>query len=454
MAFKERGIKFDAIAGTSVGTLNAVLWATGSMSAGEALWRNLRYRTTYIPRSRVLRHVGRPVATLLAMPYIVARIFWYALHGLPTPAGRSPAVLLALLQCFPTIALWRAGSLTFDRRSVPFWLSLLMASGFGAASVLARGLLAGPLYLYAPGLQAGVAAVLTAEHWLGQRASLWLTGVLAIATILLPFLAHRVVRGAFSERISVLDASPLRWSLDAILSTNPISVPVYATVVRQELFDPRDEAFVSPISIAGLGMLANFNWALDYVRLDGIATSEAAQLCAASAALPFGIVPPIRVDNRLCIDGGVVDNTPIYPLLSQSLDEIFVVGMKSYPDDATAREGMKLTAVQIRSHAARLRDQEDRRDKRASTNYSLAESQLAVSSDCRLFYPRRPLNPGLLGSLYSDTLNLTPSTAREWMERGRMDTLARLDSLDAITATGRWSVIRRLANNDARGSSS
>jgi predicted acylesterase/phospholipase RssA len=46
MEFAARGVKFDAVAGTSVGALNAILWATHKIDAGHQLWSSISEQTT------------------------------------------------------------------------------------------------------------------------------------------------------------------------------------------------------------------------------------------------------------------------------------------------------------------------------------------------------------------------------------------------------------------------
>jgi len=50
----ERGVTFDAVAGTSVGALNALLWSTGNTHAGVELWQTITQERIFpfrIPRT-------------------------------------------------------------------------------------------------------------------------------------------------------------------------------------------------------------------------------------------------------------------------------------------------------------------------------------------------------------------------------------------------------------------
>jgi predicted acylesterase/phospholipase RssA len=43
----DAGVTFDALSGTSVGALNAALWATGQMEWGNTFWRTIAFNKIY-----------------------------------------------------------------------------------------------------------------------------------------------------------------------------------------------------------------------------------------------------------------------------------------------------------------------------------------------------------------------------------------------------------------------
>lgn len=49
--------------------------------------------------------------------------------------------------------------------------------------------------------------------------------------------------------------------------------------------------------------------------------------CRASAAIPF-VFPPVRVDGRYLVDGGLRQNTPLRPVLRAGADKVVVIGLK------------------------------------------------------------------------------------------------------------------------------
>ncbi|WP_371867561.1 patatin-like phospholipase family protein [Duganella guangzhouensis] len=48
----------------------------------------------------------------------------------------------------------------------------------------------------------------------------------------------------------------------------------------------------------------------------------------ASAALPFGIRPSVKIGEHEFVDGGVADNTPITPLAMHDIDEVWIIRLR------------------------------------------------------------------------------------------------------------------------------
>jgi NTE family protein len=83
--------------------------------------------------------------------------------------------------------------------------------------------------------------------------------------------------------------------------------------------------------LGGLGRLEEARTKLGVVvtdLLDGeerlLDSGHAVPALMASAAIP-AIYPPVRIDGRLYVDGGVADNTPISKALSMGADKIYVL---------------------------------------------------------------------------------------------------------------------------------
>ena len=77
----------------------------------------------------------------------------------------------------------------------------------------------------------------------------------------------------------------------------------------------------------------------DYLRLNSITKDLAMKIVSASMALPFGLFSQIKIGNDSYVDGGLGDNTPVYPLLFEGCDKIYVVHLKSGPKE----KGCQLT---------------------------------------------------------------------------------------------------------------
>jgi len=69
----------------------------------------------------------------------------------------------------------------------------------------------------------------------------------------------------------------------------------------------------------------------DYARLDTLEESEARACLMASMALPFGIFPRIEIGDSRYMDGGVADNIPIFPVILEKCEVIYVVHLSPKP---------------------------------------------------------------------------------------------------------------------------
>lgn len=88
------GIRFDAVAGTSVGGLGAWIVATGQYEVGDRLWPNLSFADIYGPRLAPWKWV----AALLFVLHAYA--FWSA--GLPPFFERTNRLNFVLIASFRT----------------------------------------------------------------------------------------------------------------------------------------------------------------------------------------------------------------------------------------------------------------------------------------------------------------------------------------------------------------
>jgi predicted acylesterase/phospholipase RssA len=159
----------------------------------------------------------------------------------------------------------------------------------------------------------------------------------------------------------------------------------------------------------------------------------------ASAALPFGIVPSIAVCGRTCVDGGVADNTPVFPFMNDdSIDEIYVVLLEpvQHLKDVRALIGATREAWSRRDRDLRVAAFEH-----PSPIWKDEPRPYRVREQPPKHIPLRPLNhlPEIkvfspersLGSTLSGTLNFDGKYAERLIERGLRETEAALDRITA-----------------------
>lgn len=280
MALKARGIKFDVISGTSVGALNAAITSAGLIESGKELWRRLSFNKVCEPTRRF--------TTWLLIPFHLLALF---LHHVPF-----------------------IGSLPFSNRLEP---------KNGYAFILA------------------VVGVPIAFMWLIILVSIWFvddrsaifarcllyTALLAVLGLLwaVPFWMRQKNRTLFT-------VAPLRNEITRVLEGAELNVPTYITVAyRKEMFDPDMPGFYS---VGGefyfkRHAMSQEDYLPRYVRLDGLPIDLRIDFLTASAAIPFGIFPSVDLEGIEYIDGGVIDNTPIFPISQyHDCDEVYVIRLR------------------------------------------------------------------------------------------------------------------------------
>ena len=275
-AFAEAGIRFDAIAGTSVGAINAVLFATGDIQFGEAYWRSISHQRVY--RWQLLGIALLPLRFVIRILGEVASLVLAPIFGLVTGLG---FILAFLLQAFLYTLV--VGLLVYGASYLFGWeTGLEWSTGLLSMARL-------PLYLF------GILCILLIPVFLNQ----------AGLTLFQPEkLREEVVRA-----VAELDAS---------------KVPVYVTASeRTQLIDPdRVPGWVMH------GDIKPFEISIEcpvYFKLNDLTTEERANAVMASAALPLGVFPSVPVAKKYYTDGGTVDNVPVYPLIWIDPCDVLVV---------------------------------------------------------------------------------------------------------------------------------
>jgi NTE family protein len=121
----------------------------------------------------------------------------------------------------------------------------------------------------------------------------------------------------------------------------------------------------------------------------------------ASCALPFGY-PPVRIDGKLYVDGGLLDVLPVWAAAEMGATRVIAVNalpvMPSHP-------------LRVLLRVVRLRDRKPA---------GISDPNVV------LIRPRTPL-----GSI-RDALTWTPENMRRWIQQGEDDAAAAAASLQSV----------------------
>lgn len=353
-ALHDRNIGFDAVSGTSVGALNAVIYSTGKIKEGEALWCFLTYRDLFKVRwPRILAPVGRlisPVSGWLSKvlprkirhPPLIDLVlalgsFWLwtafsnmsrwflvghePLHWLLTPLMTivlsAPPLLIIHLTCpwggfwcLPMQALAIAANLiyVYDRRSDRRQLVAFASIGlliFGSLSFLA----------------ANVAARFGEPYdWP-------------------PFVGYYILVGwgvlfglLFAAEQSIFDVKRLYKRVCKLTRGATLRPATYVTTATEEktlaekVLLPQHYGQTRPTEVDSF----EYAFRAVYHRIDHEHGSRLTRRVMASASLPGGVFPPVELDGVMHVDGGAAGdqaNTPVAPVFEY--DEIWVVRLRS-----------------------------------------------------------------------------------------------------------------------------
>ena len=74
-----------------------------------------------------------------------------------------------------------------------------------------------------------------------------------------------------------------------------------------------------------LGSYARLRFTPHYILLNDRSIVKRVSAGLATAALPAGLAPPVKIRDNWYVDGGVVDNVPVYPLIEREKCDVIVV---------------------------------------------------------------------------------------------------------------------------------
>lgn len=437
LAFEEHGLKFDAVAGTSVGALNGLLWASGAILRERAIWESINRRTIF-ETSR--GYFFLPVVVF----FHFLRAFLQRLRPLPRSFGFKLRLAMALprpLYFAGTIVVLGTYFVIADRFSStvrPEWIGLLgVFGGVGLCVLVYLDLTVASLRT--PRLKliiiALTCAMILARFVLMRDTKSLISDIgISVPSLLIGlfYVAYFRWSGAFG-----LSNTPLRKLVQQIVETG-IAVPLYVTLAEErDFYDPDDPQWEE-----GRGRNLEFRslqperqffpW---YFPVHSLDPETATDAIVASAALPFGLVNSIKIDNRRYVDGGVVDNCPIYPLIvTEGCDEVIVIKASPLtPEDSLTPQYLsridRLNRVREFAPPTTYWEQDwpDQYLNPLPRPYWRSEPPVVIpltdytKTTCRPLF----LAPSdSLGNMRSGTMNFTPDYTMRTMERGYKDALA------------------------------
>jgi hypothetical protein len=395
-AFASAGLRFDAIAGTSVGALNAAIFAAGHMKFGEEYWKGISHGKVYRPRLR----------GILCLPLLLLRL-----------------------------GLWKAGNVVGIRGT--------------KSGTVVRYILAGSVFMILFSLVCWGLGVIFSWEW-GLR---WRYGVILHSAIPAVLLAVMFGPGWLDGLgVALLLPAPLRREVARIAADlDANKTPVYVTLCEhKELVDP--DHVSCTVETTGGDEPAKQRAELPYyVRVNELPPDDRTDAVMASAALPVGVFPPVQLNGLLYTDGGEVDNTPVYPLMSLiRCDVLVVVRLRPpaglLPDDTDLGYAAHWSVC---DRLMRLRD--------LSVSDAMGMVDAEYDGDLekrrtawwppRLFRCREPewtprriitIAPKeSLGGFMSGTLNFSARKSQRLMLQGRRDALAAISDIRGASASSK-----------------
>jgi len=279
LALEEKGIRFDVISGTSVGALNAAISSAELLESGKELWKNLSF-------SKVCSN--SKLTTWIIFPLHLLGLF---LHHVPI-----------------------IGAMPFPNRLKP-------QSGYSFIAIV----IGIPILLIWILLLITILFVDIGPSLLNE--------VLVINAIMIFFgFLWAIPFWMRQKNRSLFNTTPLRNEISNLLEDRVIKIPTYITTAyRRELFDPDKPGFyhIGTQFNYVRSAMAQEEYLPHYIRLDTLSNKSRIDFLTASAAIPFGIFPSVLLEGVEYIDGGIIDNTPIFPILQyHECDEIYVVRLR------------------------------------------------------------------------------------------------------------------------------
>jgi len=439
-AFRRCRIRFDAVSGTSVGALNALIWSAGAFREGRRLWSNLSFRTVYPVHGRLWRRMPKPLVWLGGFIHVACRLIAAGARGTPHQLSKSTNFLIALsagvaayfglpalrLSVRCPLALLAAVdvlvALNERHQMKRTWrltwtIAIMMAYCATSLGLSAYGRLPSEPELYYLAVSMGIFLALMGSAF----------GMIYV-------IARRSSR-------AFLDNTPLASLLKAILTTRTLCTPLYATCgVEFHAWDPDKPSYAAMVTggapLPGYPCVADRHrrWVPLYYPIHDLPMVDQIKILLASAALPFGVVPSIEWGSKRLVDGGVADNVPLYPVARA--EEVFVVLLEPIRGRTMHELGLtpeRWTAIDrlyrmllYPAPSYYMYVPPDPMAKRV-----IAERPPERFPEVRAFAPKRSI-----GNFLTGTLNFSGTYTRKHMRQGYVDTMTALRDI-GIARRGR-----------------
>jgi predicted acylesterase/phospholipase RssA len=432
LAFRDRGVRFDAVAGTSIGAINGLLWASDKVYEERDTWANLNDETAFKRRIsgwirpmmlfwfhhyqnslRGLMHTALPAAVIrlpqhvyLLGTILVATTFYMGTFLAYAQLARSSQDLIVAIGVVGTLLLLFDVIFLSQKHFTP-WLKL--------ATI---GLIALSALIHAASLQSGEAVC--SELWV----------VVPSCIILLFYIGYW-----YWSREVFFDNGPLRELVSRVISEG-IKIPLYVTMAEEDLVVDPDRPVWGESTARGAHLYwlePNHQFFPNYINIAASPRELTIDSVLASAALPFGLTKSIVIGEKAYVDGGVVDNCPLYPLIAfEECTEIVVIrlspGARKLADVTTEiREIDRLQRVR-RAQPVETSWGFDAFDYALSGGFQkpYRYSDPPATVPFRDFTHRMPrlwyVSPNKkLGGLFSGTLNFSKTYAAELIGMGYQD---------------------------------
>lgn len=424
----QNGVKFDVIAGTSVGALNGAIVAAGAWELGEELWSHLTIGLAFQLSGWAAIFTAISSLGVLFLGWLSTAYDSY----LPVWLRR----IFQLIASLPAIGLFLAFNLIPEGRSLRIVVAACtLALSASVPFVVGKRNSIRPQLIVVPAMLWGLFAVLTSftHDYRISFLSFAATHGISAVVLLLPTLVPLMLLIGFIHRwinAAAFSNGPLRKTVEAIVRTG-IRLPLLATAAETvpEYLDPDDFEYARIKDVYVGATRSGFKPV--YERVDKLDSAKATEALLTSAALPLGIVPNSRGGAKRIrfVDGGVADNTPWFPLIDLlPCEEIVIVLCE--PQSA-AKDEAKLTRDIWCKRDRAIRVLTKRHD--VPNRHLWDRTPPITKRDPPVVVPLRnpqfwteskTINPVVisppksLGNLLSGTLNFSRKRAQENMELG------------------------------------